>query len=357
MHRQMEIRIVPFDCIQQLANANISGNIYVKNDPRWRSQNVIEALMLNDSPDAMLFEYRIGNLKKYAIPIAVVSVFAYVICFFICQKGQVIYRLNEIGMTYKFKPGLWNNVYVIFCVVLAFNMLCCIIYMRIKARRRRMRELGKRLFLLLGIMVFGMVFDTILPLFGVPAIPGSTIGQFVALIALYQALCFADRSRITIDNMSSYVYSSLTTPVLVYDDNYMLQILNDVVPGSFGLSEGEMKSMSVGDLFSVDQREVFDFSGKRKEIDVYCPSNHLQCNLTISKIHDDYQDVTGYIITVTDLSERIGYITKLEQAIRDAESANKAKTTFLANMSHEIRTPMNAIIGFAELALKQKVAK
>ena len=305
----------------------------------------------------ILFCQLMGNLKKYAIPIAVVSVFAYVICFFICQKGQVIYRLNEIGMTYKFKPGLWNNVYVIFCVVLAFNMLCCIIYMRIKARRRRMRELGKRLFLVLGIMVFGMVFDTILPLFGVPAIPGSTIGQFVALIALYQALCFADRSRITIDNMSSYVYSSLTTPVLVYDDNYTLQILNDVVPGSFGLSEGEMKSMSVGDLFSVDQREVFDFSGKRKEIDVYCPSNHLQCNLTISKIHDDYQDVTGYIITVTDLSERIGYITKLEQAIRDAESANKAKTTFLANMSHEIRTPMNAIIGFAELALKQKVAK
>lgn len=220
-----------------------------------------------------------------------------------------------------------------------------------------MRELAKKLLVVLLIMVFGMVFDTILPLFGVPAIPGSTIGQFVALIALYQALCFADRSRITIDNMSSYVYSSFTTPVLVYDDHYCLQILNDVVLQFFGLSEVKMKSMSVGDLFSVDQRDVFDFKGKRKEIDAYCPSNHLRCSLTISKIHDDYQDVTGYIITVTDLSERIEYVTKLEQAIRDAENANKAKTTFLANMSHEIRTPMNAIIGFSELALKQSISK
>lgn len=38
----------------------------------------------------------------------------------------------------------------------------------------------------------------------------------------------------------------------------------------------------------------------------------------------------------------------------EAESANSAKSTFLNNMSHDIRTPMNAIIGFTNIALKQK---
>ncbi|MDD7077650.1 MAG: histidine kinase dimerization/phospho-acceptor domain-containing protein [Lachnospiraceae bacterium] len=44
----------------------------------------------------------------------------------------------------------------------------------------------------------------------------------------------------------------------------------------------------------------------------------------------------------------------MEDAVHNAESANRAKTAFLNNMSHDIRTPMNAIIGFTNIALKQE---
>lgn len=41
----------------------------------------------------------------------------------------------------------------------------------------------------------------------------------------------------------------------------------------------------------------------------------------------------------------------LEDALSQANRANKAKSMFLSNMSYDIRTPMNAIIGFTSLAI------
>ena len=45
--------------------------------------------------------------------------------------------------------------------------------------------------------------------------------------------------------------------------------------------------------------------------------------------------------------------SSLQEQIRLADSANKAKSDFLANMSHEIRTPINAILGMNEMILHE----
>ena len=44
----------------------------------------------------------------------------------------------------------------------------------------------------------------------------------------------------------------------------------------------------------------------------------------------------------------------LMDALKHAEEASRAKTSFLFNMSHDIRTPMNAILGFTEIARRNR---
>ena len=58
-----------------------------------------------------------------------------------------------------------------------------------------------------------------------------------------------------------------------------------------------------------------------------------------------------YILVMSDRTSDWKMNQALSEAVRAAETANKAKSTFLSNMSHDIRTPMNAILGFTTLAV------
>lgn len=60
--------------------------------------------------------------------------------------------------------------------------------------------------------------------------------------------------------------------------------------------------------------------------------------------------ISGQIVDA-EYAEKMAADKKLEEALEDAKSASRAKSTFLSNMSHDIRTPMNAIIGFTNLAV------
>lgn len=289
--------------------------------------------------------------------------FAYtgiIVYFFSIEKDQIVYAWSETrGMTYYFKAGFGNNIYTLYCVILAGIFLAESIYMIHFSNVKRTRRFGLQ-FLRTGVwIIVGMVLDTVVPLLGIPAIPGSTMTQFMGMVVVRAAIHEINRSRVNLRNLSEFMYYSLSVPVLVYDMKREIQIVNDAAVDFFAIerNRGIDENVEIGQIFDVEADKVFDFKGSRLDMDAVCRKNAVYCSLAVNKIHDHYGDEIGYIIIVTDLTERMKTMQELEDAIKTADAANRAKSVFLANMSHEIRTPMNVIVGFSELLLKMQISR
>ena len=68
------------------------------------------------------------------------------------------------------------------------------------------------------------------------------------------------------------------------------------------------------------------------------------------------EEVTGAVVTFTDITGRKAterklkdYVAKIEEQNLRLTEAARMKTAFLNTMSHELKTPLNAIIGFSEM--------
>jgi PAS domain S-box-containing protein len=79
--------------------------------------------------------------------------------------------------------------------------------------------------------------------------------------------------------------------------------------------------------------------------------------ISASLLRNKNQEPYNLIIIVKDITERLLYERKLEEAMEKAIESDNLKSAFLANMSHEIRTPMNAIIGFSKLLSSQQTTE
>jgi len=96
-------------------------------------------------------------------------------------------------------------------------------------------------------------------------------------------------------------------------------------------------TITVGDTFRAE------IVNERKDGTTYVEDE------TISPVVDEDGDVTHFVCTGRDVTDRKEREQALKAAKEEAERMNQLKSAFLANMSHEIRTPLTSILGFAEV--------
>ena len=271
---------------------------------------------------------------------------------FMIQKKNVIFEMTTYGMSFRIKPGIWSVAYTVYCMIVALNLLLLIICMLRKSIRKREKIVAYALMLCVCIVVVGCALDTTVQMAGYAAVPVSTIGQFAAQMVLYRIYQFYNKSRVTLENMSKFVYYSVDEPVFLFDEAEKLCIVNNGATMFLGMSAPECCKLRLNDIF-VLTRDAFRFQGNKNRVEARCWQNNNICSISIDKIYDDYKDIIGYIVIVHDVTERVHMLESLAQEKQRADKANEAKGAFLANMSHEIRTPINAVMGMNEMILRE----
>lgn len=268
--------------------------------------------------------------------------------------SSAVYYLKDTGMTYQVTPTAANNIYSGYTVVLLVLLFTVIIYMMNREKTRRKRTLAVCMLSTGCVIAIGTMLDTIMPMFGFSSFPGSSLSQFLGTVIMYITLKVYTTTTLTVENMSSYIYYSLSTPVYICDETLRLKIVNQSGYEFLHMNEQSCLNLSLPDLFQITEEQLTMTTLNLPEAE--CIINHAICDVNISRITNSFGDTIGYIAVADDLSDKMKYIEELAKSKEQADSANLAKSMFLANMSHEIRTPMHAIIGFSELILKQEIS-
>jgi len=187
---------------------------------------------------------------------------------------------------------------------------------------------------------------------------------FIFMFGTYAAYSIQTRLFDMKETTATELFDSLSDALIVVDRTGLVTNINPAFRRAFPgikiaidktpvseVSDG-IRSISLG----YEQPEVIEglFSNKPDVItgvEITVTEGESRTYSLSKDIVYDGGYYTGYIVTMTDISNYRRMIDVITELKTQADSASSAKGLFLSHMSHEIRTPLNAIIGMINIGI------
>ena len=185
-------------------------------------------------------------------------------------------------------------------------------------------------------------------------------GAAVAMLGIFEDITSERERNLRLENSERKyraLFENSNDAIIIHDAAGDILEVNLSASDLFGYPKEELESFNVGSLYDESEESSFLIGHirhrtqlRQEKLLVGREGRRIEAEISASLL-DPHAGIIQVIIR--DIGNRKLAERKLEEAKRQAEEANQAKSLFIATMSHEIRTPMNAILGFTEVLRRE----
>jgi two-component system CheB/CheR fusion protein len=165
-----------------------------------------------------------------------------------------------------------------------------------------------------------------------------------------------ERQRTTSNDLQNVLYST-DVATLFLDPKLNIRFftpatksLFSILPGDIGRPLSDLHALAADSALLPDARAVLERSAPiEREIEA---ENGVWFTRRILPYRADNNAVEGVVVTFTDITDRKQAAKALEEAKKEADLANVAKSRFLAAASHDLRQPLQSLVFLQGLLAK-----